>query len=212
VVWIADYQYRPDWMREAYFCRALLHHMTFTHPVLTIHQGWPSVDCEDLAALDYLCASTLGSAAQCGGTGRIDLASVEQLQLLREWIEWSKANRKYLAAYQHLFEDDPPVPLETATDDEMAGHLARTWLPSGVDGFAHLLSDGGWVFLFNPTDRERSVGLELDLSAYGIHSFAGIEGCDDYEHRAEENLLRITHRLAPGSYARMRVHAEAAGC
>jgi len=204
-VWIADYQYRPDWMKEAYFCRALNYHMAYTHPIAAIHQGWPSTDCTDVRVLDYLCASTIGSNIQCGVTGRIEAATEVQKALLKEWIDWWHANKRYLGVYQHLFEDAPPVPLEEATDDDLSRELVKHWKPSCVDGFAHLLPDGGWIFLFNPTDDVKSVCLTLELSDYGICDFSAATELAGFDYSPKDNTLRLNQVLLPGTYSRSRV-------
>ncbi|HIJ73294.1 MAG TPA: alpha-galactosidase [Candidatus Hydrogenedentes bacterium] len=209
IVWGADYQYRPDWLREAYFCRALCYHMAYVQPISTIHVGWPSTECRDLHELDYLCASTIGAGIQCGATGRIESATQAQLGLLKEWIVWRRANKKYLGVYQHLFEDTPPIPLETATDDVAAKPLAYHWQPTYVDGFAHLLSDGGWVFLFNPANETKSVSFSLCLDDYGIDAFSAITEFDAFRFCSESNRLELRQTLAPMSYSRSWVQV---GC
>jgi len=201
IVWMSDYQYRPDWMKEAYYCRALNYHMAYTHPPATIHQGWASTECTDLHTLDYLCASTLGSNVQCGVTGRIELATEVQKAVLKKWINWHKSNKKYLGVYQHLFEDIPPIPLELITDDGLMHSLAHHWRPSYIDGFAHLLNDGGWIFLFNPTNETKSVSFMLSLSDYGIYKFSAVSDFASFDYFPDGNILKLNQTLLPGTYS-----------
>ncbi len=206
LVWTADYQFRPDWMREAYFCRALNYHMAYSHPAVVIHQPWPSPECTDLQVLDYFCASTLGSNIQCGLTGRLEDANEAQKAILKKWINWSKENRRYLTVYQPLFEDKPPVPLEMLTDDDLMRTLGDHWRPPYVDGFAHLLSDGGWIFLFNPTDAIKSISFTMKLSDYGINDFSALTDMDGSEYLSEQNTLILNRVLPAGGYAQARLH------
>jgi hypothetical protein len=207
LIWAADYQYRPDWMREAYFYRALMHHMAATHPPAAIHQGWASADCLDLKTLDYLCASTLGAAAQSGVTGAIELASDANKAVLKKWIAWSKENRKYLNVYQPLFENRPPMPIETVEDDVYMESPAWNWKPDHVDGFAHLLPDGGWVFLFNPTDVTKSVRLKLSLMDYKVRDFSAVTAVGGFNYDPANQTLELNQTLEPGGYSQSRIYA-----
>ena len=207
-VWSADYQHRPDWMREAYFYRALLHHMACTHPPVCIHQGWPSTECKDLHELDVLCASTIGSNVQTGMTGSLESMTEPQKALLKEWIAWWRTNKRYLGVYQHLFEESPPIPLETATDDCLTQTLAAKWEPTTVDGFAHLLPDGGWVFLFNPTGTAKPVDLTLRLADYGVRGFSAVTGVSAFEYLSDSRTLRLAHALPARGYVRLHVQTD----
>ncbi len=206
-VWAADYQYRPDWKREAYFYRALLHHMAATHPATAIHQGWASTDCIDPATLDYLCASTIGSSAQCGITGSTERVTEVQKAILKKWASWRKENLKYLGIYQPLFDERPPIPMETVEDDVYMQQIANRWKPDEIDGFAHLLPEGGWIFLFNPSDSRKTGRLTLNMKDYGIENFSGITGIDGMEYNRENHTLIFHHTLEPGGFLQSRMYA-----
>lgn len=212
VVWSADYQYRPDWAKEAYFYRALNYHMAYTHPIACIHQGWPSTECADLHLLDLMCASTIGGNIQCGVTGKIERATDEQKAILKKWINWRKANKKYLAVYQHLLEDTPPIPIETCIDDSLMLSVTSRWEPAGIDGFAHLLSDGGWIFLFNPGQASEFYSLTLNLSDYGITDFSAVLNSAGFDHSPTNNTLTINGVLPQGKYLKSWVQTSYPMC
>lgn len=62
--------------------------------------------------------------------------SPEALSFQRDCTAWFKANRDYLTVYQHVL--DPPDGV-------------------GVDAVGHLIGQNGYVFVFNPSDREQQV-------------------------------------------------------
>lgn len=78
----------------------------------------------------------------------------EALDLHLRCTAWFKANRSYLAVYQHVLD---------APDGK------------GIDGAGHLVDGKGFIFLFNPSDREQSVEWrsilwepELELSGDSV--------------------------------------------
>ena len=64
-------------------------------------------------------------------------------QTLHRWLEWGRANIKYLRVRKDL----------------------KNWPAAGrVDGFAHVIEDQGFIFLFNPNAQELSERFSLDTS------------------------------------------------
>ena len=62
---------------------------------------------------------------------------------LRQWLEWGRANINYLKVRKDL-KDWPAV--------------------DRVDGFAHVIGDQGFIFLFNPNAKQLSARFTLDSS------------------------------------------------
>ncbi len=71
------------------------------------------------------------------------------LDLHNECTAWFKANRSYLTVYQHVLD---------APDGK------------GIDGAGHLVDGRGFIFLFNPSDREQGVDVALDPLGAGTRT------------------------------------------
>jgi hypothetical protein len=201
VDWISDYFFPfracgvnpdTDWPTEIHYMRTLNYYMSYTHPISTIHQGWvdPQAFC-----LELLCASVFGGNLWTGVTGFIEEATPEQKEVVKGWVRWHKENRRYLSVYQHLSPEGAPViPLRGQQE--------------GVDGFAHLLSDGGWIFLFNPTAEPREVTLELDLARYGIADVADISSGGRWRFDAKNRRLTMSQTVPAMGFTQSRLTAR----
>lgn len=130
-----------------------------------------------------------------------------QKAILKKWATWRKENLKYLRAYQPLLEERPPLPVETMGDDVYMRQLTRQWKPDEIDGFAHLRPEGGWVFLFNPTDSRKMARLTLRLKDYGIEEFSAMTEVEGLEYDRINHTLTFHHSLGPGSFLQSRVYA-----
>ena len=67
------------------------------------------------------------------------------------------------------------------------------------------MSDGGWIFLFNPCDTVQSVSFSLNLSDYGIEEFSAVTNFEGFEYCPRDKMLTLHQSLSPGSYSRSRL-------
>ena len=96
----------------------------------------------------------------------------EALDLHLSCTAWFKANRSYLTTYQHVL--DPPD-------------------GKGIDGAGHIVDGRGFIFLFNPSDREQGVPwhtilwepeIELSDDSVALSDWTGMTGCKSLGRQA----------------------------
>ena len=96
------------------------------------------------AGLDYIILSTLA----CAPNGDYYLPSKSGIpqsdkQTIKKWLDWGRENIHYLMVRKDL----------------------PDWPGAGkVDGFAHIVGDRGFVFLFNPNSKTLQASFALDKS------------------------------------------------
>jgi hypothetical protein len=167
--------------------RIRVHHHFFPHwldqallfPSYAGHvPAWPSTK------IDYLILSALSCSPNLlmylpTKTGIPEADKVE----IRKWLDWGRANVKYLLVRQDLFD----------------------WPGKGkVDGSAHFIGDCGLIFLFNGTKEEKTAEFALTAESTGFMGAAPVEIRQDYPAA----VRRETYR--PGATVTWTVPAETA--
>jgi hypothetical protein len=113
----------------------------------------------------------------------ISLAGIpeEDKAEIRKWLEWGRANARYLMVRHDLFD----------------------WPGKGkVDGSAHLIDGQGPIFLFNGTKAEKVAEFALTAESLGFTGTAPVEIRQEYP----VSVRRETHR--PGATVRWHVPPE----
>lgn len=168
--------------------RMRVHHHFFPH-WLDWSLLFPSYACEPYPQwpdhhIDYLMLSALTCSPNLllylpTKTGIPDEDKAE----IRNWLDWGRANVEYLLVRHDLFD----------------------WPGKGkVDGSAHLVGDGGLIFLFNPAKAEQTAEFALTPESTGFTGMGPVEIMQDYP---------ASGRFAgyqPGATVRWPVPAESA--
>jgi hypothetical protein len=134
--------------------------------------------------LDYILLSALSSTPNLmfylpSKTGIPEEDKAE----IRRWLEWGRANARYLMVRHDLFD----------------------WPGKGkVDGSAHLIDGQGPIFLFNGTKAEQVAEFALTAESLGFTGTAPVEIRQEYP----VSVRRETHR--PGATVRWHVPPETA--
>jgi len=90
---------------------------------------------------------------------------------IRKWLDWARVNERFLKVRHDLF--DWPG-------------------PGRVDGSIHWIDEEGLIFLFNPSDQEQSLSIDLFAEIRGRSTFESLNVYQEYplQQRPPHQVLR----------------------